>query len=207
LRANQGDAAARDDAFFHCGTGCIESVLDARLLLFHLELARSAHLDDGDAAYELHEALLKLVLVEFVVFARELRAKLPDASGELLFAAGAADDRRLVLVERDAASAAEIGKVKFSSLSPSSSLIGRAPVSTAMSLSASLRRSPKLLTRLRFRRTARGLFAVARRSGGHLDRLSCDRSTRVRLTVPAACAIRQVQMLLSGSARKRTSFD
>src|SRR3982751_4256125 len=62
-RADQRDAAARDHAFFNGGTGCVQRVFDAGLLLFHLDLGGSANLDHGNAAGELRNALLELLFV------------------------------------------------------------------------------------------------------------------------------------------------
>ena len=63
LRADQRNAAARDHAFFNGGTGCVQRVFDAGLLLFHFDLGGSANLDHGDTAGELGNALLQLLLV------------------------------------------------------------------------------------------------------------------------------------------------
>jgi hypothetical protein len=45
LRADQRNAAARHHAFFNGGTGCMQRVFDAGLLLFHFDLGGSAKLD------------------------------------------------------------------------------------------------------------------------------------------------------------------
>ena len=63
LRADQRDAAARNHALFDRRTRGVQRVFDAGLLLFHLDLGRSADLDHGDAAGELRNALLQLLLV------------------------------------------------------------------------------------------------------------------------------------------------
>ena len=60
----QRRAAAGDDAFLNSRLGRGQSVLDAQLLLLHLDLGRSADLDDGDAAGQLRQALLELLPVE-----------------------------------------------------------------------------------------------------------------------------------------------
>src|SRR5439155_17566318 len=62
-RAQQRDAAARDDPFLDGRLRRMHRVLDARLLLFHLGLGRGPNLDYGDAADELGEALLQLLAV------------------------------------------------------------------------------------------------------------------------------------------------
>ena len=61
--ADQRDAAARDDPLFHRRAGGVEGVLDAGLLLLHLGLGRRADVDHGDAAGQLRETLLQLLLV------------------------------------------------------------------------------------------------------------------------------------------------
>ena len=63
LGADESDAAAGDDAFFHGRAGRVEGVFDAGLLFLHLGLGRGADIDDGDAAGELGEALLELLAV------------------------------------------------------------------------------------------------------------------------------------------------
>ena len=61
--ANQSHAAAGDDAFLDCRAGCVQSVLNASLLLLQFGLGCSAHLDDGNATHQLGQPLLQLLLV------------------------------------------------------------------------------------------------------------------------------------------------
>jgi hypothetical protein len=56
--AEHGDAAAGEDALFDRGAAGVQGVLDAGLLLLHLDLGRGADVDLGDAAGELGQALL-----------------------------------------------------------------------------------------------------------------------------------------------------
>ena len=63
LRADQRHATARHHAFLDGGTGRVQRVFDAGLLLLHLDLGRRTDLDHGDAAGELGNALLQLLLV------------------------------------------------------------------------------------------------------------------------------------------------
>ena len=58
LGPDQGHAAARDDAFFNCSAGGVQSVFDARLLFLHLDLGGRTHLDHRNAAGQLGHALL-----------------------------------------------------------------------------------------------------------------------------------------------------
>jgi hypothetical protein len=61
--AEHGDAAAGEDALLDRRTAGVEGVLDAGLLLLHLDLGGGADVDLGDAAGELGEALLELLAV------------------------------------------------------------------------------------------------------------------------------------------------
>ena len=63
-RVDERHAAAGDDALLDRRAGRLQGVLDAVLLLLELDLGGRADLDDGDAAGELGEALLELLLVE-----------------------------------------------------------------------------------------------------------------------------------------------
>ncbi len=56
-------AAAGHDAFLDGGTGRVQRVFDAGLLLLHLDLGGCTDLDHGDTAGELRNALLQLLLV------------------------------------------------------------------------------------------------------------------------------------------------
>ena len=56
-------AAASDDAFLNGSLGGVQGVLDAQLLVLHLDLGRSADLDDSHAAGQLGQALLQLLAV------------------------------------------------------------------------------------------------------------------------------------------------
>ena len=61
--ADDGDAAAGEDAFFDRGAAGVQGVLDAGLLLLHRDFGRGADVDLGHAAGELGEALLELLAV------------------------------------------------------------------------------------------------------------------------------------------------
>ena len=52
-----------DDAFLNGGAGRGERILNAELLLLHLDFGRSADLDDGHAAGQLGQTLLQLLAV------------------------------------------------------------------------------------------------------------------------------------------------
>ena len=61
--AQQGDAAARHDAFFNRRTGRMHRVIHAILALLHLDFGRAADADHRDAARELGQTLLQLLTV------------------------------------------------------------------------------------------------------------------------------------------------
>ena len=61
--AQQRDAAARHDALFDGSAGGVERVIDAILLFLDFDLGGAADLDDGNAASQLGQTLLELLLV------------------------------------------------------------------------------------------------------------------------------------------------
>src|SRR5699024_6531352 len=88
----QRAAAAGDIALFDRRPRRSESVVDAQLLLLHLDLGRRADVDDRNAARELCEALLQLLPV--VIGGRDLDLRLDGRNARLdvFLAAGAVDD-------------------------------------------------------------------------------------------------------------------
>ena len=100
-RLDEGDAAAGDDAFLDGGAGCREGVLDAVLLLLHLDLGGRADVDHGHAAGELGQALLELLLVVVGGGVLDLGLDLRDAVLDVLLLAGALDDGGVFLVHLD----------------------------------------------------------------------------------------------------------
>src|SRR3989454_10591629 len=106
--AQQGHAAARNDAFLHRGAGRVERVLDAGLLLLHRGLGRGADLDDGHAAGQLGQPLLQLLAVVVARRLLDLGADLLDAALDRGRLAGALDDRGVVLVHDHLLRLAEI---------------------------------------------------------------------------------------------------
>ena len=95
--ANQGDAAARHDAFFDRGACGVQRVFGARLLFLHLHFRRSAYLDNGNAAGQLGQSLLQLLAVVVGGGFLDLGANLLDAAFNVGFGAGAVDDRGVLL--------------------------------------------------------------------------------------------------------------
>src|SRR5438093_8807398 len=78
------------------------------LLLLELHLGGRADLDDGDAAGELRETLLELLLVEVAGGLLDLRFDLLDSGHDLVLLAVTLDECGVVLVRRDTACPAEI---------------------------------------------------------------------------------------------------
>ena len=105
----RASAAAGDDAFLDGGAGGGEGVLDAVLLLLHLDLGGRADVDDGDAAGELGQALLELLAVVVGGGVLDLGLDLGDAVLDVLLLAGAVDDGGVVLVDLDGLGGAELG--------------------------------------------------------------------------------------------------
>src|SRR5208337_5143281 len=111
LGAPKRDAAARNDAFLDRRAGGVEGVVDAVLLLLDLDLGRAADADDRDAASELGETLLQLLLVVVRGRLLDLRLDLADARLDFRLLAGAVDDRRVLLLDPHALGLAEHLKV------------------------------------------------------------------------------------------------
>ena len=106
-RIEQRSAAARDDAFLDRGAGRVKRVVDAILALLHLDLGRTADLDHRNATGELRQPLLQLLTVVVGGRGFDLLADRADAALDRLASAVAVDDRRVVLVDRDALGLAE----------------------------------------------------------------------------------------------------
>src|SRR5262249_36608633 len=97
--AQQGDAAARQDAFLDRGAGGVHRVIDAILALLHLDLGGTADADHRNAARELGEPLLQLFAVVVGGGLLDLRLDLRDAGLDVGLLAGAVDDRGVLLVD------------------------------------------------------------------------------------------------------------
>src|SRR6185437_14542163 len=103
----QGDAAARDDAFFHRGAGRMHRVIHAILALLHLDFGRAADADHRDAARELGQTLLKLLAVVVRGGFLDLRLDLRHARFDVGLLAGAVDDGGVLLVDHHLLGATE----------------------------------------------------------------------------------------------------
>src|SRR5713101_6373725 len=108
LGADESHTAARDDALFDRRAGGVQRVLDAGLLLLHLDLGGSADLDNRHAAGELRHALLQLLLVVIAGRLFDLHADLLDASLDQPLVARAVDDGGVLLRRLDLLRLAEV---------------------------------------------------------------------------------------------------
>mmetsp|Transcript_7465 Transcript_7465/g.19388 ORF Transcript_7465/g.19388 Transcript_7465/m.19388 type:complete len:351 (-) Transcript_7465:8-1060(-) len=108
----QRHAAARHDALLHGGAGRVERVGDAVLLLAHLRVGGAAHLDHRDAARELGQALLQLLLLVLRGGQVDAGADLAAAVGDVGLCARAVEENGVVLADCDALCRAERGEVK-----------------------------------------------------------------------------------------------
>src|SRR5690606_24203755 len=107
-RAQQGHAAARDDAFLDGGTGGVQRVLDTGLLLLHLDFGRRADADDRDAAGQLRDALMELLAVVVAGGFLDLGADGLDPGLDGTGLARAVDDGRVLLAHFDPLGLAEV---------------------------------------------------------------------------------------------------
>src|SRR5690606_17526747 len=101
LGADQRYAAARHHAFLDGRTSGVQRVLDASLLLLHLDLGGGADLDHGHTAGQLGDALLQLLLVVVAGGVFDLLADLLDARLDVGVLALAVDDRGVLLLHQD----------------------------------------------------------------------------------------------------------
>src|SRR5436309_1257169 len=106
--ADERHAAARHDALLDRGPRRVERVLDARLLLLHLDLGRRPDAHDRHAADQLGEPLLELLAVVVRGGLLDLRPDLLDAALDVALLAGAAADGGVVLVDHAALAAPEV---------------------------------------------------------------------------------------------------
>src|ERR1017187_10162877 len=105
--AQQRDAAARQDAFLDRGAGGMHRVIDAILALLHLDLGSAADADHRNAAGELGQTFLQLLLVVVRGCFLDLRLDLRHARLDLGLLAGAVDDGGVFLVDHHLLGAAQ----------------------------------------------------------------------------------------------------
>ena len=104
------NTATRQDAFLDRCAGRMHRVVDAILALLHLDLGRAADADHRDAARELGETLLQLLLVVVRGGLLDLRLDLADARFDVGLLAGAVDDRGVFLLDHHLLGATEHGE-------------------------------------------------------------------------------------------------
>src|SRR5450631_3410506 len=92
-RAQQRDAAARQNAFLDRGAGCMHRVVDAILALLHLNFGRPAHADHCNTTGEFRQSLLELLYVIVGRRLLDLHFDLRDTCFDVGFLTGAANDR------------------------------------------------------------------------------------------------------------------
>src|SRR5437879_6494821 len=108
LAPQQRYPAARHDALLDRGAGGVQRVFDPSLLLLHFGLGGRAYIDHRDAARQLREPLLQLLLVVIRRGLLDRRADLGDAALYVGLLALAADQGGVVLIHHDALDVAEI---------------------------------------------------------------------------------------------------
>src|SRR5690606_27519787 len=106
--ADEGHAAAGDDALLDGRAGRVERILHAGLLLLHLGLGGRTDVDHRDAADQLREALLELLAVVVGRGLLDLRTDLAHAGLDVVLLARAIDDGGVVLVDGDALGLAQV---------------------------------------------------------------------------------------------------
>src|SRR6516162_2669901 len=106
--AYQRDAAARNNAFFHRRSRCVERVFDTGLLFLHFDFGRSSHFDDRNSAGELRETLLQLFTIVIRRRLLDLGADLGDAAFDRRFLPRTFNYSGVILVNDHSFGAAEI---------------------------------------------------------------------------------------------------
>src|SRR5262249_39813157 len=95
-RPHQRHATAWNDAFLDGCTRGVQSIVNAILLLFHLDLGGAANLDHGHPTRELGETFLQLLAVIVGSSVLDLLLDLSNSSFDILLLAGAVDDRGVI---------------------------------------------------------------------------------------------------------------
>src|ERR1700730_10303790 len=106
-RAQERDPAARQDAFLDRGAGRMDCVVDAIHAVPYLDLGRATDADHRDAAGELREAFLQLLTIVVRGGLLDLGLDLSDACFDVGLLAGAADDGRVIFLDRHLLGAAQ----------------------------------------------------------------------------------------------------
>src|SRR5207244_408821 len=106
--AQEGNAAAGEDAFLVGGAGGVHGVLDAGLFLLHLALGGGADVDLGHPARQLGDPLGQLFLIVIAGGFFQLLLDEGNAALDIGLLAGAFDDDGVVLIDLDLLGAAEV---------------------------------------------------------------------------------------------------
>src|SRR3954454_3675200 len=106
-RVQQRDPATGDDAFLDRGLGRVHRVVDAVLALLDLDLAAAANPDHRAAPRVLRQPLLQLLAVIVRGGLLDLRLDLGNATVDIVLAAGAVDQRRVLFLDAHLLGAAE----------------------------------------------------------------------------------------------------
>src|SRR5206468_6117923 len=99
--ADQGDAAAGDDAFLDRGAGRVQGVFDAGLFLLELGLGGGADVDLRHAAGEFGQAFLEFFAIVIGSGGVDFLADLGDTALDGFYFAAAFDDRGVVVIDGD----------------------------------------------------------------------------------------------------------
>src|SRR6266508_3238443 len=117
-RPQQGDAAARHDAFLYRRAGRVQRVLHAGLLFLHRRLGRGTDLDHRHAAGQLGQPLLQLLAVVVGGGLLDLRPDLLDATLDGACLARALDEGGIVLVHHHLLGLAQVFELDVLELDP-----------------------------------------------------------------------------------------
>ena len=101
------DTAAWQDALLDCGAGGVHRVVDAILALLHLDLSGPADADHRNAAGELRQPLLQLLLVVVGRGLLDLSLDLANTRLDVGLLAGTVDDRGVLFLDHYFFGAAE----------------------------------------------------------------------------------------------------
>src|SRR5438874_1088749 len=118
LRANERDAAARDNAFLNRRARSMQGVFHASFLLFHLCLSGSADVDNGDTAREFRQTLLELFAIVIARRLLDLTANLIHATLDIVLLAFAFDNGGVFLIDGNALGFAKVVELHVLELDP-----------------------------------------------------------------------------------------
>src|SRR6266699_1815413 len=96
-----GNATARNQALFYCGSCSGEGIFNACLSVLEFDLGAGSHLDQGHAAGQLRQSLLELLTIVVAGRFLNLCLDLTNARLNCLLASFAFNDGRLILVSHN----------------------------------------------------------------------------------------------------------